>query len=142
MKALDYGFWPFTLWNYSPENSDTWGDFWNEENLSVYCEGAPSGIEWSKRPWVKRPEVTYRNLRALPALVRPHCVLLAGEPVFQHFNVYTRKYRFAWCAGKDDLSCTTDLFVPLLHFGGGFRVLASDGVSRVWLPQEQTMRLQ
>ena len=36
MFALDRALASFTLWNYSPGNTNARGDGWNEEDLSVY----------------------------------------------------------------------------------------------------------
>jgi hypothetical protein len=143
LRALDHGFWSYTLWNYSIENDNLWGDFWNRENLSIYSEGADSGFQWSRHPSLEVMRPIYRNIRALPALVRPHVVLLAGTPMHQQFDIFSRSYCLVWTVNDQQLldsgSVNTTVFLPLLHFGAGFRIEASDGILYRWEPGNQTL---
>ncbi|KAF9431510.1 hypothetical protein BGZ76_000212 [Entomortierella beljakovae] len=38
LDAMDESMMSFTLWNYCPDNSNYWGDRWNGEDFSVWCE--------------------------------------------------------------------------------------------------------
>lgn len=38
LQALEYNFLSFTLWNYTPQNTNADGDLWNNEDLSLFSK--------------------------------------------------------------------------------------------------------
>lgn len=113
--AIDDNLASATVWNYSPHNSNRWGDGWNDEDLSIFSRDQQNGEEH-----------LYAGARAKEALIRPYCMKSAGKPVYMHFNLKKGIFEFIF---EDDptISHPTEIFLPHLHFAKGMRVELSDG---------------
>ncbi|KAF9916553.1 hypothetical protein BX616_003474 [Lobosporangium transversale] len=63
LDAMDASMLSFTLWNYCADNSNQWGDRWNGEDFSVWCEPENGFIE---------PEFTHTTaVAAVPNMASP-----------------------------------------------------------------------
>ncbi|RPI32507.1 MAG: hypothetical protein EHM70_08790 [Chloroflexota bacterium] len=115
MSALEKNFVSFTLWNYTPENSNARGDQWNDEDLSIFSRDQMTGSG-----------SIHDGGRALKAAVRPYPCKLAGEPTRVSFNIHTGVYEltFRHFAG---VSAPTEIFIPDIHYPNGCAVEVSDG---------------
>ena len=69
-NALDSNLLSGTIWNYTPDNSNEYGDHWNEEDLSIFS-----------RDQQHDPEDMNSGGRSLAAIVRPYPTATAGEPL-------------------------------------------------------------
>jgi hypothetical protein len=119
-QALEKNLVSYTLWNYTPDNTNERGDLWNGEDLSI----------WS-RDQQKATHNIYSGGRALGAAVRPHPVAIAGTPVRSFFHAKTRTFVLEF-EHDDRANGPTEIFVPRLQYPDGFRVFVSDGkVERV-----------
>jgi hypothetical protein len=114
-QALEANLLSGTLWNYTADNDNRWGDQWNEEDLSIFS-----------RDQQEDPGDLNSGGRALEAVVRPYAYKVAGEPLEMGFDLKHRTFRFAF-RHDPAVAAPTELFVPNLQYPGGYRVEVSDG---------------
>lgn len=102
-------------WNYTSDNDNLHGDQWNGEDFSIYSPDQRSD-----------PRDLSSGGRALPALVRPYPVAIAGEPLSMRFE--RRRARFTLTFRHDPaVEAPTLIYIPALHYPRGFEVRLSDG---------------
>ena len=114
-RALDEHLLNYTLWNYTPDNSNERGDLWNGEDLSIFSrdqQSDPSDID--------------SGGRALSAVVRPYASKVAGEPLNMRFDAARGLFTFSF-RHDSNLSEPTEIFVPNSQFPEGYTVEVSDG---------------
>jgi hypothetical protein len=112
----------FTLWNYTADNSHTFGDLWNLEDLSI---SSPDSEALARRlSGVRRLDDSARGLRAF---ARPHGRRIAGIPVKSQFDLRQAEYVLEYTSEKAESSAATEIYVPYAHYPQGYRVTASDG---------------
>lgn len=93
----------YTLWDYSAINSHEWGDLWNGEDLSIYCEQTGS---FPGHP-------TLRGFRAAAAWCRPYVQSLVGKPSSMCFDVKSGRFSLEIeSEGPGDAI----IYVPWLHY--------------------------
>ncbi len=88
LRALEENLLSFTLWNYTPDNTNARGDLWNDEDLSVYSNDQRSSL------YYPNPNSVHAGGRALPALVRPHLRKVCGVPLRSSFDPFDPSRRF------------------------------------------------
>ena len=96
LQALDMNLASFTLWCYTPDNSNKRGDNWNDEDLSVFSEdqrGDPTDL--------------YSGGRGLMALVRPYAFRTAGVPIRMTFAMTRPDRRFTFVFEESVTTTTT-----------------------------------
>ena len=97
--GIDAAFLHSTIWNYSASNTNKEGDFWNTEDLSIYCSDTNSG-------------------RAVRGFSRPYALAISGTPIEMHFDSGTRVFIFSWEAEPG----TTELYVPSHWYPEGWHI--------------------
>ena len=124
LRALDDQLLSYTLWNYTPDNSNALGDGWNGEDLSIFS-----------RDQQRDPADLDSGGRALSAVVRPYARKVAGEPLSMRFDQAGGRFSFRF---RHDSTITepTELYVPNSQFPEGYTVEVSDGEYEI-LPDEQ-----
>jgi hypothetical protein len=115
IDALEANLLDFTLWNYTPDNTNERGDLWNGEDFSIFS-----------RDQQDKPADINSGGRALRAVVRPYARAAAGEPLCAHFDVDTAEYVFRY-RHDPTVSAPTEFYVPNLQYPGGYTVSISDG---------------
>jgi len=102
-NAVDANLLHSTIWNYTADNTNKFGDGWNEEDLSIFSEGKERAIAGWKRPY---PMAT------------------AGELLLIKWN---RKRGIFRCRFKADAAITapTIIYLPTEWFGPGTKVITS-----------------
>ncbi len=126
LRALDDNLLSYTLWNYTPDNSNARGDQWNGEDLSIFSRDQQSD-----------PADIDSGGRALEAVVRPYARKIAGEPLQTRFDRGRGLFTFSF-RHDSAISEPTELFVPKAQFPDGYRVELSDGRCEV-LREEQRL---
>jgi hypothetical protein len=119
LDAMDANLLNWTLWNYTPDNDNRWGDQWNDEDLSIFS-----------RDQQTNPSDIHSGGRALEAVVRPYAQAIAGEPLRMKFDRKTRHFEFEF---RHDASLTapTEIFVPNYQYPQGYHVEVSDGAFEI-----------
>ncbi|KAI9480657.1 MAG: glycoside hydrolase superfamily [Benjaminiella poitrasii] len=126
LYALETNLVNFTLWNYDVCNDNEHGDHWNGENFSIYSvkKSREDDFDNTKK---STKEYLYDGGRVLEAVLRPYASKIAGTPVSSEFDLDKLSYTFSFIPFTSeegfDLrnrnACTTEIFVPHFHFGGG-----------------------
>jgi hypothetical protein len=114
ITACERNLLPYCLWNYTPENIEGKGDFWNREDLSIFslqnCNNS-----------------TYGGGRALRAFIRPGAIKVAGTPIKSEFDLLSGLYTLVFIPDEtpylqsvdsNSLSRQTEIFVPKLFTSG------------------------
>lgn len=114
-NAMDANLLNCTLWNYTADNNNNYGDLWNGEDLSLFS-----------RDQQDDPDDIHAGGRGLTGAVRPYAMKIAGEPLFMNFDRASRTFEFEF-RGDPGVSAPTEVFVPALHYPQGYRVEVSDG---------------
>ncbi len=112
MDALESEFINNAYWDFSAEN----GSIWNEEDYSLLDNnGQPRGLEVNVRPYLRR---------------------LAGSPISQSFNPYSKNYNLTF-EGNPGLAPTIVYLPEKVHYPDGFVVCISDGSIRYLRDKEE-----
>jgi len=114
-RAMEANLLSCTLWNYTADNDNHWGDQWNDEDLSIFS-----------RDQQRNPDDINSGGRALDAVVRPYARAVAGEPLRMTFDVKRRIFEFEF-RHDPDVSAPTEIYIPNYHYAGGCVVEVSDG---------------
>jgi len=104
-----------TLWNYTADNSNEWGDLWNEEDLSIFS-----------RDQQKDPSDINSGGRALEAVVRPYAAKTAGEPLHMSFSASSRIFEFEF-RHDPRVDAPTEFYLPKFQYPHGCVVEVTDG---------------
>ncbi len=115
MRALEDSLLSCTLWNYTADNTNQYGDQWNDEDLSIFS-----------RDQQLHPHDIHSGGRALQALVRPYARAVAGEPLRMAFDMHCKVFEFEFRHDASS-SAPTELFVPNYQYLRGYAVEISDG---------------
>ncbi len=129
ITACERNLLPYCLWNYTPENIEGKGDFWNAEDLSIFS------LEHFNKS-------AYGGARALRSFIRPGAIKVAGTPVKSEFDLSSGLYTLIFIPSeasdpKEDsgrsLPRQTEIFVPNLstsetrhHFAVSFKCGSAD----------------
>jgi hypothetical protein len=114
-RALEANLLSGTLWNYTADNDNRYGDQWNDEDLSIFSRDQQAD-----------PADINSGGRALEATVRPYARATAGEPLAMSFDYRHRLFEFSF-RHDPNVEAPTELYVPNLHYSDGYRVEVSDG---------------
>lgn len=129
-----------TLWNYTPDNSNQFGDNWNLEDLSVYSPDQANdsaAVATLRRSFSTRIDDTEFNgfvgARALRGFCRPWAPRVCGRRRLARFDpdegVFVLRYLPDLANFRvDDETAATEIWLPVVHFGH-FVVTASGGAS-------------
>ncbi|OQS00300.1 glycosyl hydrolase, partial [Thraustotheca clavata] len=114
IASLEANLLSYTLWCYTSDNTNKWGDLWNLEDLSLFSrdqEHMQKGID--------------AGGRAKEGYVRPSANAIAGTPTLSSFNLEKTTYSLRFKATTRGVS---EIFVPKsVHYQDGYHVEVSDG---------------
>jgi hypothetical protein len=114
-NAMDANLLNCTLWNYTADNNNEYGDLWNGEDLSLFS-----------RDQQDDPDDIHAGGRGLEGAVRPYATKIAGEPLFMCFDRASRAFELEF-RGDPAVTAPTEIFVPALQYPQGYTVEVSDG---------------
>lgn len=114
-RAMEANLLSYTLWNYTPDNTNERGDLWNDEDFSIFS-----------RDQQKDPGDINSGGRALEAVVRPYAMKTAGEPLRMAFSFRRRAFEFEF-RHDPAVGAPTEIFVPALQYPAGCHVEVTDG---------------
>lgn len=124
--ALDANLVHGTLWNYTADNTNRWGDGWNQEDLSIFS-----------RDQQQDPHRPDSGGRAVAGFCRPYVRRCAGEPERMAFHRQSGEFllqiRCEACAAP------TEVYVPRFHYPRGIRTETTSGRA-VHDPEAQVLR--
>lgn len=115
LRAMDDALVSYTLWNYTADNTNSHGDLWNDEDLSIFSRDQQS-----------HPGEINSGGRALEAIVRPYASKIAGEALEMSFDIRNKRFDFIF-RHDPAISAPTEIFVPEFQYPEGIRVRVSDG---------------
>jgi hypothetical protein len=104
ISCLEKNLLSFTLWCYSPDNSNANGDNWNGEDLSIFSKDQMKSLDPSD------PLHIYDGIRAANAVIRPYAKQMAGNPVENSFDSDKGVYVFRGVS--NGVNHPTEIFVP------------------------------
>eukprot|EP00581_Thalassiosira_minuscula_P007728 CAMPEP_0183710176 /NCGR_PEP_ID=MMETSP0737-20130205/5985_1 /TAXON_ID=385413 /ORGANISM="Thalassiosira miniscula, Strain CCMP1093" /LENGTH=697 /DNA_ID=CAMNT_0025938399 /DNA_START=76 /DNA_END=2169 /DNA_ORIENTATION=+ len=111
LKCLEENMLSFTLWCYTPDNTNREGDWWNGEDLSLFCNDQKKKRNGPNKE--KDVDDIYDGLRASRAFARPYARCIAGKPTENKFDLQKGLFRCVYrTAQKYDVP--TEIFVPKL----------------------------
>ncbi|CAI5732509.1 unnamed protein product [Peronospora destructor] len=116
----------FTLWCYTSDNCNAFGDQWNMEDLSLISKDKPVRSE-GPLPMPDRDACA----RAARAFARPYATRIAGYLLKSEFLLDRVRYELKYASNPSKPSETsmhpTEIFVPHLQYSKGYSVETSDG---------------
>jgi glycosyl hydrolase family 5/cellulase (glycosyl hydrolase family 5) len=115
MSALEANLLNATIWNYTADNSNQYGDKWNGEDLSIFSPDQQ-----------KDPSDINSGGRALEALLRPYPRATAGKPLTMNYDVWTGEFRFIF-RHDEAINAPSEFYIPNLQYPNGYSVEISDG---------------
>jgi len=118
-RAMEANLLNCTLWNYTADNDNRWGDQWNDEDLSIFSQDQQTD-----------PSDVNSGGRALEAAVRPYPRKIAGEPLRFAFDLKRRTFEFEF-RHDPAVSAPTEIFIPNYQYPDGYVVEVSDGTYEV-----------
>uniref|UniRef100_K3WLM9 Glycoside hydrolase family 5 domain-containing protein n=1 Tax=Globisporangium ultimum (strain ATCC 200006 / CBS 805.95 / DAOM BR144) TaxID=431595 RepID=K3WLM9_GLOUD len=124
MSCLEANLLSFTLWNYTADNSNKYGDLWNLEDLSLVSH------DTEQKRASANAKVQDRNAaaRALTAFCRPYATRVAGFPQKSVFTMENSRYELQFTTDKGHaIAVPTEIYVPRVQYPKGFKVKATGG---------------
>ncbi|MBN1304084.1 MAG: cellulase family glycosylhydrolase [Anaerolineales bacterium] len=115
IQALEANLASFTLWNYTPDNTNNRGDQWNDEDFSIFSRDQQTGTG-----------DVHDGGRALEAAVRPYARAVAGRPVNMSFDIQERRFKFTF-KPEPEIEAPTEIYLPEFQYPNGCQVDAPDG---------------
>ena len=115
MRAVEGNLLNYTLWNYTPDNCNLYGDLWNDEDFSIYSEDQRTN-----------PRDIHSGGRGLEAVVRPYPRLTSGELIQASFNPTKRLFKMKF-RHDPTIDTPTEIFVPNYQYPHGYTIKVSDG---------------
>ncbi|MBU6996564.1 MAG: cellulase family glycosylhydrolase [Theionarchaea archaeon] len=103
-----------TLWNYTADNTNQWGDQWNLEDLSIFSRDQ------------QRDNDIGSGGRAIKGFCRPYARKTAGTPRSMSFNLKSGRFTFIFEADLE-ASSPTEIFVPGIQYPRGVAVTITSG---------------
>ncbi len=102
-------------WNYTPDNTNEWGDLWNLEDLSIFS-----------RDQQVDPDDINSGGRAIKGFCRPRFIFCAGIPLKMEFKIKEGKFFFEF-DGDSTIIAPTTLYIPNIQYPNGYEIEVSEG---------------
>uniref|UniRef100_M4BRF9 Glycoside hydrolase family 5 domain-containing protein n=1 Tax=Hyaloperonospora arabidopsidis (strain Emoy2) TaxID=559515 RepID=M4BRF9_HYAAE len=127
ISCLEASLVSFTLWCYTSDNCNDYGDQWNLEDLSLV-----SKVESVRSEGLLSASNPDACARAIWAFARPYATRIAGTPAKSEFKLSRVRYELKYFSTPSKSCGTsvqhpTEVFVPHLQYPKGYAVEVSDG---------------
>ncbi|KAF4040698.1 Glycoside hydrolase family 5 C-terminal domain [Phytophthora infestans] len=126
VSCLEASLVSFTLWCYTSDNCNGYGDQWNLEDLSLISMDKP--IRSGAYDSVPERDACARAVRAF---ARPYATRIAGTPSKSEFILDRVRYELEFVSdptkSNEGAMHPTEVFVPQLQYPRGYTVEMSDG---------------
>jgi hypothetical protein len=122
-----------SLWNYNPENDDSYGDDWNGENFSWFSNlrsGHQSTSSGQTLVLAQHAKELDLGGRILDAVVRPYAAKTAGIPLKSEYEMTTGTFSYSWAvvpqspplSMSEATSTSTSVRQPIVNNSGSLSV--------------------
>ncbi|HUT82232.1 MAG TPA: cellulase family glycosylhydrolase [Candidatus Bathyarchaeia archaeon] len=111
LDCMDANLLNYTIWNYTADNCNDWGDLWNLEDLSIFS-----------RDQQDDPKDINSGGRAVEGFCRPYVKHLTGKLHSMSFNRKTGKFLLQF-TNDPTINEPTIIYVPQIQYPKGFTVL-------------------
>ncbi len=125
-SAMDENLLGCTIWNYTSDNTNRYGDQWNGEDLSIFSKDQQD-----------KPEEINSGGRAVSGFCRPYAYKIAGTPLMMKFDLRSREFVLTYTPNLS-IEEPSEIFVPRHHYPEGYAVNISAGSFR---KDQRTQRL-
>jgi hypothetical protein len=112
-NALDENLLHSTQWNYTPDNTNKWGDLWNLEDLSIFSVDQQTTDEINS------------GGRAIQGFCRPHFIACSGKPLKIDFDFETKDFYFQFEADTSILVPSL-IYLPKIQYSSGYEIDAPE----------------
>ncbi len=112
--ALDANLVSSAQWNYTPDNTNAWGDGWNQEDLSIFSRDQQSD-----------PSDINSGARGLIGFCRPYVQRAAGELRAMRFDAQTGTFEVQLL--YEGAEAPTLIYTPHAWYAEGYKVKLSSG---------------
>lgn len=123
--AMDANLVHTTLWNYTPDNSNRWGDNWNEEDLSIFSRDQQTD-----------PSDINSGGRAIKGFSRPYVMRAGGQLTAMRFDWQSGVFTATILSREHSIS---EIYLPKLWYPHGIAVTTTSGE---WSLDGQILRWQ
>jgi hypothetical protein len=117
-NAMEANMLSYTLWNYTFDNDNRYGDQWNDEDLSIFSRSQRKDL---------------RNInsggRALHAVIRPYPYKISGVPKSWFYNKDKGDFHLSF-ENDSSIHAPTEIFLPKYHYAKGYEVSFTRGKLR------------
>ncbi|MFX0025479.1 MAG: cellulase family glycosylhydrolase [Candidatus Hermodarchaeota archaeon] len=114
-NALDANLLHSTQWNYTPDNTNDWGDQWNLEDLSIFSRSQQLNTE----------DINSGG-RAIEGFCRPRVVRCGGTPIKMEFDIKEGTFYLEF-DGVSSIRAPTILYIPKIQYPRGYEIKISEG---------------
>ncbi len=114
-NALDANLLHALQWNYTPDNTNEWGDLWNLEDLSIFS--IDQQVD---------PDDINSGGRAIKGFCRPHFIFCSGIPLKMEFKIKEGTFYFEF-DGDSTIVAPTTLYIPNIQYPNGYKIEVSEG---------------
>jgi hypothetical protein len=112
MDCMDDNILHFTLWNYTANNCNEWGDLWNQEDLSIFS-----------RDQQDNPEDINSGGRAIEGFCRPYARNVTGRIISMSFNRRKKHFKLEY-ENNPKITDPTIIYVPNIQYPDDYMVHA------------------
>ncbi|MCG3253523.1 MAG: cellulase family glycosylhydrolase [Candidatus Heimdallarchaeota archaeon] len=112
LECMDANLLNFTMWNYTADNSNEWGDLWNMEDLSIFS-----------RDQQTNPEDINSGGRAVEGFCRPFARNITGRLLSMSFNRRKKHFVLEY-ENNPKIKAPSKIYVPNIQYPNDYLVTA------------------
>ncbi|EPZ33623.1 Glycoside hydrolase, superfamily domain-containing protein [Rozella allomycis CSF55] len=135
LHAIENNLLNCTIWNYTSDNNNMWGDQWNGEDLSIYN----NEVRLEENELNSSLITKFKGGRALEAAIRPYPLKINGIPKILSFNCHNGDFIFEFTSMSGNDALPTEIFLPKYHYRNPeeVNIQVSDGMFKLDLEAQR-----